>query len=451
MIEDTTTIAAIATARGHAGVAVIRISGPISWDIARQLFSKPKTQFQGGRFYHGWIVDPTDRATLIDEVLLLVFKAPHSYTGEDVIEIHCHGGDYLSHKILSLCLHAGAQPAEAGEFTKRAYLNGKMDLTQAESVMDLIAAKSDRMLEVASANLRNRSLGGYMDQMRERLIAIQSLIVASVDFPDEVDEPDRPPLVQALEALVQQVHQYRQSAQRNQLIRDGFKVALLGLPNSGKSSLFNKLLASDRAIVTDIAGTTRDVLTETLQIKGIPVTLIDTAGIREAENTIEILGIERSWQAATEAQAVLYIYDATLGLQAEDRHVLDKLKHPACQLVANKIDQITTPLEVDGLPLSAMTGQHLDHLFQWLESQIAHQTGEEGQSTLSLNHRQRHCLEEIYQQLRHAQETLRNPSYPLDLVTVPITEALRKLDELMGRDTAEEVLSSVFSQFCVGK
>lgn len=190
----TPTIAAIATARGTGGVAIIRISGTASWQIARTLFSKPDLSFAHGRFYHGWILDPfapTQSPAMVDEVLLLFFKSPKSFTGEDVVEIHCHGGEFLSRKVLDLCFQAGAQPAQAGEFTKRAFLSGRLDLTQAESVMDLISAQGEAMVQLASSNLKNRSLGSYIDAIGERIIAIQSQIVASVDFPDEVDEPDR--------------------------------------------------------------------------------------------------------------------------------------------------------------------------------------------------------------------------------------------------------------------
>jgi tRNA modification GTPase len=454
----TPTIVAIATARGTGGVAIIRISGTASWQIARTLFSKPDLPFAHGRFYHGWILDPfspTQPPAMIDEVLLLFFKSPKSFTGEDVVEIHCHGGEFLSRKILDLCFQAGAQPAQAGEFTKRAFLSGRIDLTQAESVMDLISAQGEAMVQLASSNLKNRSLGHYIDAIGEQIIAIQSKIVASVDFPDEVDEPDRGELTQALNSLLDRVAALEASSQRNRMAREGVQVALLGMPNSGKSSLFNALLASERSIVTEIAGTTRDVITETLHLAGVPVTLIDTAGIRETAQAIEMMGIERSWQAAESAQAILYVYDVTQGLCAEDERILSRLPSARVLRLANKMDRANghQPLSAQDRPVSAQSGQGLEGVLHWLEGQITAdaQAADEAALAIALNQRQRQCLASVRENLVHAQETLRSRHLPLDIVTVPLTDALRNLDALMGRDTAEDVLTSVFQQFCVGK
>ncbi len=446
-----TTIAAIATPRGHGGVAVVRLSGPQAWSVARRLFSKKETVFAPGRFVHGWIEDPASGEP-VDEVLLLVFQAPHSFTGEDVIEIHCHGGDYLSRRILDLCFAQGAEAAGPGEFTRRAFLNGRLDLTQAESVMDLISARGNRMLHTASGNLKNRSLGRCIDALSREIIDMQTPIVASVDFPDEVDEPQRAPLHARCERLLEKTRALEAASKKNRMIRDGLKVAILGMPNSGKSSLFNALLASERAIVTEIPGTTRDVLTETLPVAGVPVTLIDTAGIREADNAVEILGIERSWQAADDAQAVIYVYDATVGLGDEDRRILEKLPHPGRLIAANKIDRLNgSPRSADHLALSAVHGTGIEAVYDWLKTQVD-ACGPEGDLLdISLNQRQLACIGAVRDNLEQAAETLGQPHLPLDLASLPLTEALRQLDRLMGRDTTEEVLDEVFSRFCVGK
>lgn len=447
------TIAAIATPAGQGGVAVIRVSGPAAWRIAGALFSK-KISFRPGRFYHGWIADPDAPDTPVDEVLLLTFKAPKSYTGDDVMEIHCHGGGVVSHKILDLCFTQGARPAEPGEFTKRAFLAGKMDLTQAESVMDLIAAKGEAALRLASANIKNRSLGKYLDEMREALIGVQSLIVSSVDFPDEVDEPDRADLQHQLTRIREQIHVLEAAAHKNRLVKDGLKVAILGMPNSGKSSLFNRLLSAERAIVTDIAGTTRDVITESLEMNGIPVTLIDTAGIRESADTVEIIGVERSWLAADEAHAMMYVYDGAVGLVAEDRRILEKLEQTGRTVlqIANKADVMNGKQPDDNaLMLSAKTGQGLEELYRWLEAAVSEAGGDSGTPSISLNRRQLACLSEMAGHLDDADHALSDAHLPLDLVTVPLSDALRCLDRLSGHDTTEEVLTSVFQQFCVGK
>lgn len=450
MINTDSTIAAIATARGEAGVAVIRISGPRAWEIAWEIFSRKNIVFQSGRFYHGWIVDD---GNIMDEVLLLMFKAPHSYTGEDVAEIHCHGGDALSQKILQLVIETGARMATPGEFTMRAYLNGKMDLTQAESVMDLISAKSERLMNQASSNLRNRSLGKYIDQISEKLLGLQAEIVASVDFPDEVEEPDRARLSEELEPLLIQIERLKSSARRNRMIRDGLKVAILGMPNSGKSSLFNALLASERSIVTEEAGTTRDVVTETLSLDGIAVTLVDTAGIRETRHNIEMMGIERSWQAASEAQVVLYLVDTSVGLLRYDTQILSKLNSETTIIIGNKNDLPAASMKryESWFYISAQTGEGLEAVLEAIREKIRLLTYEDTGLTLALNQRQIACCEAVSDCMRQAQDVLSNPALPIDLVTVPLTDGLRKLDELMGRDTSEEVLSNVFNRFCVGK
>jgi tRNA modification GTPase len=449
MLNTETTIAAIATARGQASVAVLRISGRDAWDIARKIFSRKNAKFEAGRFYHGWIVDEGD---IVDEVILLTFKGPNSYTGEDVVEIHCHGGEVISHKILNLCVKHGARHAMPGEYTMRAYLNGKMDLTQAESVMDLISSRSERLLSQASANLKNRSLGKYIDEMSKGLLDLQAQIVASIDFPEEVDEPDRQVLSEKLEECLQGVTHLRESAQRNRMVREGLKVAILGMPNSGKSSLFNALLARDRSIVTEHAGTTRDVVTETLEIDGIPITLIDTAGIRETRHSIEMMGIERSWQAASEAQIVLYLIDTSVGLLRYDTQILSKLDPQTTIVVGNKKDLLTAGHKIysNWVYVSVKTRDGMNDIYEAIKQKIRGFAPEEEGFTISLNQRQLKCCEEVEERLYHAREALQS-TLPLDLATLPMTEALRKLDELMGRDTTEEVLSNVFQRFCVGK
>ena len=456
------TIAAIATARGNAGVAVVRISGPEALKITEAVFqpSQNNVQYEHGRFYYGFIVEPqaesggarTPRSEIIiDEVIALIFKSPNSLTGEDVVEIQCHGGDYLTHKILNTILAQGDRMAEPGEFTKRAFLNSKMDLTQAESVMDLVSAQGARALAAEAANLKNNTLAQYVEDTRQQLIALQMQISASTDFPDEVDEPDRMGLKTALMAMHQKLTALAEGVAKNRMVREGLTVAILGLPNAGKSSVFNALLASERAIVTEVAGTTRDVITETLSIGGVPVTLVDTAGIRTGENTVEILGIERSWQAATAAQAVVYVYDAALGLQAEDTAILLKLPHEKILSVANKSDLINGKQpDKTHLKTSVKTGEGIGRIYKFLEQDVVGEISESDTAML-LNRRQEACLQGILENLNLANETLVSDKQPLDLVTVPLTDALLKVDELTGRDTREEVLDSVFSQFCVGK
>jgi tRNA modification GTPase len=469
------TIAAIATGPGPAAVAIIRLSGPKAWPIAQQLFRgrQGAPNLKPNRIYTGWFVDPTQAtathwnpesvdAALLDEGILLCFKAPQSFTGEDVIELQCHGGTFITRLLLDWCFRLGAEPAEAGEFTKRALLNGKLDLTQAESIMDLISSQGTAMARAAAQNLHSCSVGAHLVGIIDALTDIQAQIVASVDFPDEVDEPDRSLLLQHLAPLRHQVDSVLAASENNRMVREGLKVALLGLPNSGKSSLFNALLAADRAIVSDVPGTTRDVLTEQLMINGLNVTLVDTAGIRETDNQIEILGIERSWQAATHATGILYLFDAAIGLLREDRRLLAalqaKLTDTPILLVANKVDAITTkgptdyPPEI--YPVSAKTGQGLAPLSQWLHMLVqakGPQLAQQAHGIIALNYRQTDCLQQINVQLGIATEALQAQETPIDLASFPLSQALRAAEQLLGKDTTESVLDVVFNQFCVGK
>ncbi|MEM0950668.1 MAG: tRNA uridine-5-carboxymethylaminomethyl(34) synthesis GTPase MnmE [Cyanobacteria bacterium P01_H01_bin.74] len=449
--EDT--IAAIATARGQAAVAIIRVSGDAALEVAYAIFQNKQSMtktLKPGRFYTGWIHDENN--TPIDHVLVLVFASPKSYTGEDVIEIHCHGGDVLAQKILARCIAVGCRYAEPGEYTLRAFLNGKMDLTQAESVMDLISSGSSRLLRQASDNIQNRSLGTYLDTMAHGLMALQAQMVASIDFPDEVEEPKREVIAVQLENCLTQMGHLRENAEKSRIVREGIKVAILGMPNSGKSSLFNALLATERSIVTQEAGTTRDVVSEVLDIDGIAVTLIDTAGIRETQESIEIMGIERSWKAASEAHIVLYLVDASVGVLRYDTQILSKLDPGSTIAVGNKKDLMLDHQKKYGgwVYLSVKTQEGIPDLLNALKSKIQTLSPEESGVILALNERQIACCIAMEEKLQEAKEAL-DSELPLDLVTLPLTQSLKKLDELQGRDTTEDVLGEVFARFCVGK
>jgi tRNA modification GTPase len=468
------TIAAIASGAPPSAVAIIRVSGPKAWPIASQLFRRrngKQPELKPGKLYTGWFVDPTlatestwnpDKlpAALLDEGVLLVFKGPNSFTGDDVVEFQCHGGEFITRLLLDWCFRLGAQPAEPGEFTKQAMVNGKMDLTQAESIMDLIHSQGAAMARSAAQNLHSRTVGLQVQHMIDTLMEVQAEIVACVDFPDEVEEPDRASLINKLTPLSHQADGLIMASEHNRMIRDGLKVALLGLPNSGKSSLFNALLAADRAIVSEVAGTTRDVLTEQLMIDGLNVTLIDTAGIRETENQIEILGIARSWQAATDATGILYLFDASVGLLREDRRLLAalqaKLPDTPILLVANKLDAANTPLAYpdDVYRLSAKTGEGIAALGQWLKMLVAArgpQLKQQEQGIICLNARQLDCLKQLKIQLGIATEALSARETPIDLASFPLSQALRASEQLLGLDTTEGVLDNVFTTFCVGK
>lgn len=467
-----TTIVAIATPLGDGAVGVVRLSGPDSFMIANRLF-KPanKKSLRPWVIAYGTLHQPDQPEQLIDEVLVLPFKAPKSFTGEDVIEFQVHGGQRLTEAVLRLCLACGAQPAQAGEYTQRAFLNGRLDLSQAESVLDLIQAQGTELMSAATQNLQQRTLGQTIDTLCESIMTVQAAIVASVDFPDEVDEPERAPLVQQLQAVQQRVQGLMSTVSRYQWLKHGITVALVGQPNAGKSSLFNALLAHERAIVTDIAGTTRDTISEKLTIHGVPVTLVDTAGLRDSGDPIEQLGVERSRAAVEQADKVLYVYDASLGWTEQDDALLSELKtftthRKDTKCLANQIDtwatMDTSPyVEAGHHRVSAKTGEGVSEIMAQLECWVADPSDKKPEGDINpsynkhtacaVNHRQHACLDHAESHLNQAMLDLSDENIPIDLVTVPLTDALRAIERVTGRDSTEDMLTEVFHTFCVGK
>jgi len=459
-----TTIVALATPSGRGAIGVVRLSGPNAWVIAQQCFTPVKSiaSYTPKQAIFGTIHQPNQPCQLIDEALILPFKGPHSFTAEDVVEFQCHGSPAVLQAVIQACINCGATPALPGEFTQRAFLHGKLDLTQAESVLDLIDAKGARMMAAATANLHHKTLQTALATVCDGLIELQAHITASVDFPDEVDEPDRSGLIQQAQALTAKVAALVASSQHSQWVREGLTVALMGRPNAGKSSLFNALLTQDRAIVTPLAGTTRDTLQETLIVDGIAVTLVDTAGLRDdGSDVIEQLGMARTWEAVATAQAVWMLVCSNDGMTADDTAAWERLvgdyPHVTCQGVWTQVDrEPKAPVPKGWLPASVVTGQGLPQLMDWLKAFVARHVGGDTleaaqQQQWVLTQRQQQCLAQCQQALKRLEEDFAQPSLPLDFTTVPLTDALRSLDALLGRDTTEDMLSSVFSQFCVGK
>ena len=363
IIQEFDTITAISTPLGTGGVGVIRISGEKSFEITERIFTgkiKPKM------ICHGWIVDGEKK---IDDVVVLPFKNPNSYTGEDVIEIQCHGGINVVKNILEIVLKNGARMAERGEFTKRAFLNKKLDLSQAEAVADLIHSKTQNFAIQSAKNLSG-VLAQKVSEIKGDIFETLSRIVAGIDFPEDVAEPTYESLINAFEQQIEKIDKILVNAQSSNIMRQGIKIAIVGKPNVGKSSLFNTLLSLDRAIVTEIAGTTRDVLTETLDL-GIPVTLIDTAGIRDDESIdkVEEIGIEYSKQAAKEADLVIFMYDLTSGLNEADKVILDFIKDKKHLVIANKCD-ISQERPKDAVCISAKTEAGIEELKQKIKEII---------------------------------------------------------------------------------
>ncbi len=440
--QEFDTIAAISTPLGMGGVGVIRISGDKAFDIIKQIYSKQN--FKPNTISHGWILENSIK---VDEVLVLPFFAPHSYTGENVIEIHCHGGVNIVKKILSLCLTAGCRPAEKGEFTKRAFLNKKMDLSQAEAVADLIHSKTQDFVSISAKNLSG-VLAEKIKTIRKSIMDVLSRIVAGIDFPEDVAEPEYSYLSEEISKSISSIETILKSASTSNIMRQGVSVAIVGRPNVGKSSLFNTLLNLDRAIVTDIAGTTRDVLRETLDF-GIPVTLIDTAGIRDDESVskVEEIGIEYSKQSLDEADLVLFLYDASKGITPDDEVIWDLVKNKNNIRIANKSDLVENRTS-DAYYISTKTKEGVDEIRDLIKNKVCDINPESLE--FATNTRQQECLRQAKTSLEIALEATQREELQ-DLISIDIKSALLALDELTGEVVTDEVLNNIFDNFCIGK
>jgi len=450
------TIAAISTPLGEAGIGIVRLSGPDAWRIAGRIFRprRPRTHWRSHRLYLGHIVDGAGLA--LDEVLLAPMRAPHTYTREDVVEINCHSGYAVLSRILELVLAEGARLARPGEFTLRAFLSGRLDLTQAEAVLEVIRSRTQAGLKVAAAHLMG-GLGGQIRRPRESLLDLLALVEAALDFPEEAEE--LPPAIlqerlgQAREPLAQLAASFREG----RLLTEGLRAVIAGRPNVGKSSLLNRLLAHDRAIVTDIPGTTRDVIEETISLGGVPVRLSDTAGLGPAQDLVEALGIERTRERLARADLVLYLLDGSRPLSQADRDSLAELAERPGLAVVNKVDlpreladaevREATPLPV--VKISALTGQGVEELKQAVvDLALGGGLQAAGEMVTQARHHQHlgACLEYLDRALQ-----LLSPEPPWELVALDLREAIRELGEITGEEVGDAVLDRIFSEFCVEK
>lgn len=442
IIQEFDTITAIATPIGTGGVGVIRISGEKSFEIIEKIFSQ---KLSAGKINHGWILDADKR---IDEVVVLAFKNPNSYTGEDVVEIQCHGGINVVRNILNLVLKNGARLAERGEFTKRAFLHHKIDLSQAESVCDLIHAKTQNFAIQSAKNLSG-VLSKKINEIKKDIFEVLSRIIAGIDFPEDVKEPEYEYLQKEFQNAIKKIDEILDCAKSSNVLRQGIKIAILGKPNVGKSSLFNALLSMNRAIVTDIAGTTRDVLTETLDFDGIPVTLIDTAGIRENSNIekVEEIGIEFSKQSAQDADLILFLYDDSTGLNQDDIVILELIKGKTYIKIANKAD-LSTEINKTDLSISTITGRGFEELKQKIKQFVS--TKPIDDMEYITNSRQQDCLKKAHGSLNQALMAAQTEELQ-DLISIDVKSALLYLDEITGEVITDDILNNIFDNFCIGK
>lgn len=452
----TDTITAIATPVGEGGVGIVRLSGGNALPILKRLFQpmRGSDRYKPQLLRYGRIHDET--GSPVDEALAVYFKAPHSYTREDVVEIHCHGGALPLRRTLELALQAGARLAEPGEFTLRAFLNGRIDLAQAEATLDLIQARTQTGMRLALDQLGGR-LSRNVQAARNSLIGALAYLTALVDFPED-DVPDQE-VKQPLRDALKQVERLYAGADQGILYRYGARAVLVGRPNAGKSSLLNALLQVERAIVTPIAGTTRDTLEETANLGGVPVVLIDTAGITATDDPVERIGVERSRRALASADVVLLVVDRSAPLTDEDRAIAALTHHGPTVLVQNKAD---LPVLLDPTPLindhpslqgrvitSVATGQGLDELGDVVAQTLLGGAGLTGE-TLVTNPRHRDALSRGVEHLQSAVEAL-DLGVPIDLVAVDVTAAVQALGEVTGETVGEDLLATIFSRFCIGK
>ena len=451
------TIVAIATAivAQQGSIGVVRLSGAKAIAIAKQLFTAPGKQvWETHRILYGYIRDPQTQK-IVDEALLLLMLAPRSYTKEDIVEFHCHGGIIPVQEVLQLCIQQGARLAQPGEFTLRAFLNGRIDLTQAESVAELVSAQSTAASQVALAGLQGK-LAQPIRQLRHSCLDILAEVEARIDFEDDLPPLDLNLIRLQLQELLAQVTQIIATAERGELLRTGLKIAIVGRPNVGKSSLLNAWSKSDRAIVTDLPGTTRDVIESTLVVEGIPIQVLDTAGIRDTADTIEKIGVERSRKAAESADLVLFTIDGQAGWTAEDRVIYSQVQHRPLILIINKTDlaladSIEYPPEISQKVMTAaVINQGIDHLETAILDFV--KTGKVTAANLdfAINQRQAATLTRAKVSLEQVQETI-NHNLPLDFWTIDLRGAVQALGEVTGEEVTESVLDRIFSRFCIGK
>lgn len=439
----TDTIAAIATPIGNGGVSIIRISGDNAFNIIDKIFTHQN--LTAGQIYLGRIIENGEK---LDEVIVLPFKAPKSYTGEDVIEIQCHGGVHITKKILDIVIAQGARYAEKGEFTKRAFLNGKMDLSQAEAVLDLIHANTEKFATQSAKNLFGK-LSIEVGKIRQQIMDLLSRIIAAVDFPEDVAEPEYEFIEKTIEEILEKINYILSFSNSSNIFRQGIKIVLAGRPNVGKSSLFNALLNLDRAIVTEIAGTTRDIIQETFDIDGIAATIIDTAGIRDGEdiNKVEAIGIDYSKKYVQEADIVLFLYDLNEGFTDCDREIFETIKDKTHIKIAAKSD-LTEKRDNDAICISLKTGENLDILKNKIKSAVINQNLTEVE--FITNQRQQKCLMETKNALINALIAAQNKEIQ-DLISIDVKSALMYISEVSGEVVTDEILNNIFDNFCIGK
>lgn len=441
----TNTIVAVATPMGVGGIGIVRISGPQAFDIGEKIYKGKKAfaSLKANYLSYGWVHDDND---IIDEVMIVKMVKPRSFTREDVVEIHCHGGRVSISRILEVVLSLGARLAEPGEFTKRAFLNGRIDLSQAEAVIDLINAKTYESSKTAVRQLEGRLSEKVKEAMNE-LVKLMAHLEAMVDYPEyDIEELTEGIMLDGINKVEHTIKSLLEGYSKGRILREGMTVVITGKPNVGKSSLLNRLAGRQRAIVTELPGTTRDIIEEYIDIKGVPVRFVDTAGIRETANQVEQIGVEMAKKEIQEAELVLFIVDAGTGLEKEDEEILEELEEKKKLVIINKVD-LNSGVEISGaIEMSIKEDKGIEQLY----NAIAEKVIPEGNDVLVTNARHKHNLDQCLKSLDNAKVAIEE-GIPVDCVSIDLRNAADALGAITGESVNESVVQEIFSRFCIGK
>ena len=454
------TIVAISTAMGNGGIGIVRMSGEKSFEILEKIF-RPKNKdsfIKGYQIKYGNIVDPRNEE-IIDEVLVSYFVSPKSYTTEDMCEINTHGGMVVEKRILELCLENGAEIASPGEFTKRAFLNGRIDLSQAEAIIDLINSKTIREAR-ESINQLEGHLSSKIESIRQKMLDLMIAIDVNIDYPEyDEEEVTKNKSLNELKIILEELIKLENSFNTGKVLKDGVKTVILGKTNAGKSSLLNRILKEDRAIVSNIEGTTRDTIEEFVDIEGIPLKLIDTAGIRNSSNEIEQIGIQKSKKLANSADLIIAIFDITKNLDEDDQELLEIIKDKKCIILLNKIDILPENIDLENklksinkniLKISAMEDIGIQSLYDKIIELYSFNTESLSNDVLISNERHKNLIQKAKMEINEAINATENDMY-IDIISIYITNAMNYLAEITGNNVTDDVIDEIFKKFCLGK
>ena len=455
----TDTIAAIATAMTNSGIGIVRMSGDEAFEIIQKIYKGKKEKYfqeeKGYTIHYGYIVDGEET---IDEVLVMIMRGPHSFTGEDTVEINCHGGVYVMKRILETVIKYGARPAEPGEFTKRAFLNGRMDLSQAEAVIDVIHSKNEYALKSSVSQLKG-TVHQKIKKIREEILYHTAFIETALDDPEHISvDGYGGELKVVVDKLLKELKALLISSDNGRIIKEGIKTVIVGKPNAGKSSLLNVLVGEDRAIVTDIEGTTRDVLEESIQLQGISLNIMDTAGIRNTEDIVEKIGVDKAKEHANEADLIIYVVDASRNLDENDMEIIQMIQDKKAVILLNKSDLATVVskdmlksyIEKPMIEISAKEESGIKELEQTLKDMIFHGDISFNDEDYITNIRHKTAIQDAYDSLEKVNISIEN-NMPEDFYSIDLLDAYESLGSITGETIGEDLVNEIFSKFCMGK